>query len=758
MRKYILFLLLSISLFAQGTQWSNYPRVTSVISTDIIVLSRSLAMKSFTFSSLVTSIRLTTDTAYVRINRQNTIKKDWTFDSTATFGYTVFRNQASFKSFISLSDLLTGEPRSFFYDYPTRHLIAQGNPSTDQDTIVYASDVRKMIDTMNVIISDTSKRAYHLIGGNPFRIPFQIAKDTTGFIAAPDSVGQVLTYSGSVMIWKKPGSSIADTNKYSTHWWSISAFRKKGDHDSLSTLDERNFSSLTNKPTTILGYGITDPIVITSRSISTSLPLTGGGDLSTDRTISIASGSITGVYIQDATITGSKIGTATITGSNIASGTITSSNIADGTITGTDIGTATITGTNIAFATISGGNITDLTISAADIQNLTITAGKIANATITGAKIESATITGGLIANATIGGSNIAGGTISGSNIAGATITGANIAAATITGSNISNSTITGGLIDNATITGAKIAATTITASNIAANTITSSQIAAGTITATQIASGTITATNIATGTITATQIAVGTITTSQLSFTPVLGTSVISSINSSTEGIIINANKLTLTGLLQVGGAAADINSGSTTINGGKLTTSSVAADRLNVTSLSAINANLGNVTAGTLTGVTITGGTIQTSLSGQRISISGDDNDIKTYNSGGTLVGIIRGYALANGFSVSAASGIPLWLGGNTVEINSKFIINSIGQLTTVNNITAAGNTGKALISDGTSFTPGNVIVSISRGSANATYYVATSSGGTANVPIYLHAITVNGTTTLGYALFDN
>lgn len=51
----------------------------------------------------------------------------------------------------------------------------------------------------------------------------------------------------------------------------------------LTTL---SFTSLTGKPTTLSGYGITDGIT-TSRSISTTSPLTGGGDLSVNRTVAI---------------------------------------------------------------------------------------------------------------------------------------------------------------------------------------------------------------------------------------------------------------------------------------------------------------------------------------------------------------------------------------------------------------------------------------------------------------------------------------
>lgn len=46
------------------------------------------------------------------------------------------------------------------------------------------------------------------------------------------------------------------------------------------------WSSITGKPTTLAGFGITDGLS-TSRQINTTLPLTGGGNLSADRTLGV---------------------------------------------------------------------------------------------------------------------------------------------------------------------------------------------------------------------------------------------------------------------------------------------------------------------------------------------------------------------------------------------------------------------------------------------------------------------------------------
>jgi hypothetical protein len=81
------------------------------------------------------------------------------------------------------------------------------------------------------------------------------------------------------------------------------------------------------------------------------------------------------------------------------------------------------------------------------------------------------------------------------------------------------------------------------------------------------------------------------------------------------------------LAGKISNGGAASDINTNSTTISGGKITTGSIDANRLNVGTLSAITANLGTVTAGTISSST-------------QISY-GSGSDSVLVNSGGLTVG---------------------------------------------------------------------------------------------------------------------
>lgn len=111
---------------------------------------------------------------------------------------------------------------------------------------------------------------------------------------------------------------------------------------------------------------------------------------------------------------------------------------------------------------------------------------------------------------------------------------------------------------------------------DIAPETITGNLLVKGTITGDRIAAETITAGLIETGTLTATQIKAGTITGSLIA-------------GETIEGSNIKAGALT--------------------------------AEKLSVSELSAISANLGSITAGAVTGATITGGLIRTAVSGSRV-----------------------------------------------------------------------------------------------------------------------------------------
>lgn len=79
--------------------------------------------------------------------------------------------------------------------------------------------------------------------------------------------------------------------------------------------------------------------------------------------------------------------------------------------------------------------------------------------------------------------------------------------------------------------------------------------------------------------------------------------------------GQTTSSGALTALGGIATGGAAADVNAGTTTINGGKILTGSISANKISTTNLSAISADLGTITAGTINGGTINAGNITVS-----------------------------------------------------------------------------------------------------------------------------------------------
>ena len=168
-------------------------------------------------------------------------------------------------------------------------------------------------------------------------------------------------------------------------------------------------------------------------------------------------------------------------------------------------------------------------------------------------------------------------------------------------------------------------------------------------------------AVKITAGFLDAARIEAGTISASKLDFTVVGTTNVVGTINSSTEGIRISGTKIQIDGnvtfsagydpttKITSGGAATDINNNVTTISGGKITTGSIAADKINVTNLIVEN--------------------LKTSASGQRVEITKANNDLRVYNASGTLVAQFggTGFGAAAKITSTAVVGPALW-GENT------------------------------------------------------------------------------------------
>lgn len=303
-------------------------------------------------------------------------------------------------------------------------------------------------------------------------------------------------------------------------------------------------------------------------------------------------------------------------------GTIATAQIADAAITAEKIGNQAVTTTKLALASVNDTILAAGAVKTTHITDDAITSPKILAGSITGVKIAAHTITAANIQSATITAAEIAAGTITATQIAAKTITAGNIAALTITAD----------LLAANTITGDKIAANTITATNIFVGTITSDLMAANSIIAGKIAAGAINAANlIVDGTITANKLAVselreispnvGVIVNGELrnaAGTRYINLNAVSG-GAGTAGVFMAHDKMTLyaDGTAVFGGTliASTIISGKIVASGNiangaindplLIVDGTIRANHLSVGSLSAITANVGDLTVGTLRNV---------------------------------------------------------------------------------------------------------------------------------------------------------
>lgn len=220
--------------------------------------------------------------------------------------------------------------------------------------------------------------------------------------------------------------------------------------------------------------------------------------------------------------------------------------------------------------------------------------------------------------------------------------------------------------------------------------------IVANAITADLIAANSIYTNALQAGAVIASKIATGTITTTQLNFTPVKSTDVIARINASAEGLRIEADNIYIsgsttfasgynpTGKIASGGAANDVNTHVTTINGGKITTYSitatqihsdaietikikagaVTASKINVDNLAAIKAVLGTVHAGLIYGTRFRVG------GGTNEDIYFEDSGIRLYDASSNTLRFYKS-GLADLHIIPVSNGLGLGTSGSWFAI---------------------------------------------------------------------------------------
>lgn len=197
---------------------------------------------------------------------------------------------------------------------------------------------------------------------------------------------------------------------------------------------------------------------------------------------------------------------------------------------------------------------------------------------------------------------------------------------------------------------------------------------------------------NANTTTINGGKITANTITTSQLNFTPATSSNVIATINASAEGIAISGAKITIDGTAQFasgynphskveqGGAAADINTWTTTIDGGKITTHSITVDQIATSGLTASAITTGTmiadrIGAGTISfggGATVemvyTGGVARYTVTADQINLASAENVTLT---GHATLSSLGSPVLVGDIGGASVYKRSLEIGGTTIQI---------------------------------------------------------------------------------------
>lgn len=267
----------------------------------------------------------------------------------------------------------------------------------------------------------------------------------------------------------------------------------------------------------------------------------------------------------------------------------------------------------------------------------------------------------------------------------------------------------------------------TITTTQIADNSISTPKLQANSVTAGQIAANAVQAGNIAANAVTSGTIAAGAVSTTELAAGAVTSGKILS-------GTILSTNIAALT------------------ITGANIAAGTITVDKLSVSQLSAITANLGTCTAGQLTGVNFTAGsganTVTIDASGFRIGTGGSILDLRSY-AGNTAItvnggGSYSGHYLqlnSNGSSGIIPPSLQCTGGSKLVVINENAIYASGGATITVDSGSAITGPGSLKIINGVS--DGLNIIAGEFGSAGSQigYMSFTLNGRAVKVPFYTY-----------------
>lgn len=529
-------------------------------------------------------------------------------------------------------------------------------------TFIQVDDLEaEVIDAVTIRVSDSIVIGPNLIGD----------KTILGQKIVDGTLSGVLITNGTVTGSKIEARTISGVL--------ITAGTIKGENIEANTISGVLIAANTIKGNNIEAGTISGALITAGTITSTQIATSG------ITAVNLAADSITTDKLTARVITVEKIAVSGITSEVLAAQAVTSAILANGAVVSGKIAADSITGSNIIGGVITGYHIAGTTITFDKIASRTLTSGQIADGTITGRNIlagtlsgvliEDGTITGTKVQARTISGSLITAGTIKGENIEARTISGALITVGTLKGENIEARTISGALITAGTIKGENIEARTISGALITVGTLKGENIEARTISGALITVGTLKGENIQARTISGALITVGTLKGENIEARTISGALI-------TAGTIKGENieALTISGALITAG----------TITATNIAVSGITADRLNVTQLDAVAANMGTlivnsgVSVGTNGYITVPSGYISagkakldnTGLQIGSVSSSNLPSVTDTLRVAGSgTVGNIVGMALYNGaFSASNPQAVVQLDSTNALEIEMR------------------------------------------------------------------------------------
>jgi hypothetical protein len=251
-------------------------------------------------------------------------------------------------------------------------------------------------------------------------------------------------------------------------------------------------------------------LVPKTRKVDAGNGLTGGGDLSEDRTISMGTpGNITSTstsattanshthLLADNAVTAAKIDDGAVTTDKIATDAVTTTKINNLAVTSEKLTSNAVTAVKIATDAVTTIKINNLAVTADKLATDSVTSGKLASNAVTAAKIDTGAVTEAKIATDAVTQLKILDGAVATAKIDDLAVTEGKLASNAVTEAKIATDAVTTTKINNLAVTSGKLATDAVTTTKINNLAVTSEKLATDAVTEAKIATDAVTTTKI---------------------------------------------------------------------------------------------------------------------------------------------------------------------------------------------------------------------------------------------------------------------